>query len=131
MLSNRIGKAFATEIEARSITVAEWRVLLTLSQQKQISGQEITGRWAMDKMAVNRAISALQQRGLVEKKQNSQDKRVVDLMLTQTGQALYEQLLPMANQRYHKLLAGLKKPEEKLLRDTLLKMIIHVDGLEG
>jgi DNA-binding MarR family transcriptional regulator len=82
-------------------------------------------------MAVNRAISALQQRGLVEKKQNSQDKRVVDLMLTQTGQALYEQLLPMANQRYHKLLAGLKKPEEKLLRDTLLKMIIHVDGLEG
>ena len=131
MLSNRIGKAFALELENRNITVAEWRVLLTLAQYEPASGQAITGRWAMDKMAVNRAISSLQAQGLIEKKKNNKDKRVIDLLLTKPGRHLYEQLVPLANDRYHKLIAGLDKQEEKQLRETLLKMIIHVDGIEA
>ncbi len=130
MLSNRIGKAFAAELENRDITVAEWRVLLTLAQHQPASGKAITGRWAMDKMAVNRAIKSLQTHGLIKKEMNQADKRVIDLRLTEAGQKLYATLVPIANQRYHKLLAGLDKQEEKQLRETLLKMITHVDGME-
>jgi DNA-binding MarR family transcriptional regulator len=129
MLSNRIGKAFAAELESRDVTIAEWRVLLTLAQYEPVSGKEITGRWAMDKMAVNRAISSLQMRDLIKKKINSADKRVIDLMLSTSGRTLYDQLLPIANERYHKLLAGLNSIEEKQLRATLLKLIIHVDEM--
>jgi DNA-binding MarR family transcriptional regulator len=129
MLSNRIGKAFAAELESQDVTIAEWRVLLTLAQYESVSGKEITGRWAMDKMAVNRAISSLQRRDLIQKKVNSADKRVIDLMLSAQGRKLYDQLLPVANERYHKLLAGLNSIEEKQLRATLLKLIVHVDGV--
>jgi len=127
MLSNRIGKAFAEELDSQAITVAEWRVLLTLAQHSPASGKQIAGRWAMDKMAINRAISSLQARKLIAKKPNDKDKRVIDLLLTQKGKKLYEQLLPIANQRYHKLMAGLDKLEEKNLREALLKLILHVD----
>ena len=130
MLSNRIGKAFAVELESQDVTVVEWRVLLTLAQYEPASGKEITGRWAMDKMAVNRAISSLQRRNLIKKKINSVDKRVIDLMLSASGHKLYDQLLPVANERYHKLLSGLNSIEEKQLRTTLLKLIVHVDEIE-
>ena len=80
-------------------------------------------------MAVNRAISSLQMRDLIKKKINSADKRVIDLMLSTSGRTLYDQLLPIANERYHKLLAGLNSIEEKQLRATLLKLIIHVDEM--
>jgi DNA-binding MarR family transcriptional regulator len=129
MLSNRIGKAFVAEMEAHEITVAEWRVLLTLALNATASGKEITERWAMDKMAVNRAISSLQKRNLIEKNQSSEDRRVINLMLTTSGQNMYDTLVPIANQRYHKLMAGLDKPEEQHLRATLLKMILHADSL--
>ena len=129
MLANRIGKAFASELENQDMTVAEWRVMLTLAQHQNASGQEITGRWAMDKMAVNRAISSLDQRGLIRKMRSSEDRRTINLQLTAAGRKMYDALLPMANDRYHELLSGLDKNEEKQLRQTLLKLITHTDSL--
>jgi len=128
MLANRIGKAFASELENQDMTVAEWRVMLTLAQHQNASGQEITGRWAMDKMAVNRAISSLDQRGLIKKMRSNEDRRTINLQLTAQGQKKYDALLPMANDRYHELLSCLDKNEEKQLRQTLLKLIIHTDS---
>lgn len=129
LLANRIGKAFVTVLETHNVSVAEWRVVLTLAQHEKACGQEITGRWAMDKMAVNRAIAGLKRRGLIETRKNRDDRRVVDLMLTARGRTLYEKLLPVANQRYHRLMAGLEKSEAKLLRRIMLKMIAHADTI--
>jgi|TARA_B100001971_G_C17785643_1_gene331948 DNA-binding MarR family transcriptional regulator len=129
MLANRIGKAFATELESQDMTVAEWRVLLTLAQHQNASGQEITGRWAMDKMAVNRAIKNLERGGHIKKKRSKADRRTINLQLTARGRKIYDDLLPMANDRYHALLSGLDKKEEQQLRQALLKMIAHTDSL--
>jgi DNA-binding MarR family transcriptional regulator len=127
MFANRIGKVFASELAKYDVTIAEWRVILSL--HGNVSGQEITRRWAMDKMAVNRAIASLERRRLIKKWRNDRDRRIIDLALTKRGQALYEKLLPAASDRYHKLMAGLDKSETKLLREILTKMIIHADSL--
>jgi DNA-binding MarR family transcriptional regulator len=66
---------------------------------------------------------------LIKKWRNNRDRRIIDLSLTKSGQALYEKLLPAANDRYHKLMAGLDKSETKLLREILTKMVIHADSL--
>ena len=129
MLANRIGRAFAAELESREVSIAEWRVLMTLAQHQNASGQEITGRWAMDKMAINRAIKNLEERGLIRKKRRTADRRTINLALTLKGQKIYDDLLPMANNRYHALMSGLDKREEKQLRQTLLKLITHTDSL--
>lgn len=129
MLSNRIGNAFAAELARHDISVAEWRVMLTLARHDGASGREITVRWAMEKMAVNRAISNLERRGALVKKQNSRDRRAVDVMLTTSGRAMYEKLLPVANRRYRKLMAGLDGREQTTLRDLLIKMIAHADAV--
>lgn len=127
MLSNRIGKAFASELGKCDVTVAEWRVILTLALYDRASGQDITNRWAMEKMAVNRAIAGLARRGLIEKKHNSEDRRNIDLALTAKGREFYNDLLPVANKRYRRLTAALDSAEKKELRKLLTKMILHFD----
>ncbi|MBT7957633.1 MAG: MarR family transcriptional regulator, partial [Rhodospirillaceae bacterium] len=58
-----------------------------------------------------------------------EDRRTINLQLTAAGRKMYDALLPMANDRYHELLSGLDKNEEKQLRQTLLKLITHTDSL--
>lgn len=123
MLSNRISRAFLREVEKFGITVAEWRVILTLAQHKKASGQDIASRWAMDKMTISRAISSLEDQGLIIRQKNSKDKRSFDLTLSKAGQALYKKILPVANKRYYNLITSLDKSEMKTFRRFLITMI--------
>ncbi len=129
MFANRIGKVFASELAKHGVTTAEWRVMMSVHEN--LSGQEITGRWAMDKMAVNRAIASLVRRGLVSKRRNKKDRRVVDLRLTKKGLAQYGRLLPVARDRYRTLLAGVGKAERARLCDMLRRLIAHADSIAG
>jgi DNA-binding MarR family transcriptional regulator len=129
MLSNRIGKAFISELAKHEITVAEWRVMLTLALHEKASGREVASRWAMDKMAVSRAVASLEQRALVRRQQSKADRRSFDLTLTKTGSSMYRKILPVANKRYHQLTAGLERSEITRLRQLLIKAIIHVDAV--
>ena len=128
MLSNRIGGAFIKELELKNFNVAEWRVLLTIAQNAPTTGIKITSQWAMDKMTVNRSVKSLHKRGLIQKKQNNQDRRTIDLVLTPSGVIAYRDILPIANDRYHKIMENLSKTEEQSLRATLLKIINHIDN---
>lgn len=127
MLSNRIGRAFSHETDKFGISVAEWRVILTLALHEKASSREITSRWAMDKMAVSRAVSRLEEQELIVKRQNAKDKRSFDLYLTDTGYEMYKKMLPTANKHYHRLVSGLNKSETTAFRKALIKLIMQVD----
>jgi DNA-binding MarR family transcriptional regulator len=127
MLSNRIGKAFYQELDKFGISVAEWRVILTLALHEKASSREITNRWAMDKMAVSRAVSRLEEQGLIEKRQNNRDKRSYDLTMTDAGREMYEKILPAANTHYRKLVTGLGRSELTAFRNTMIKLIMQAD----
>lgn len=129
MLSNRIGRAFYQELDKFGIGIAEWRVILTLALHQQASAREITNRWAMDKMAISRAVSRLEEQGMLVKQQNSQDKRSFNLTLTDTGREMYERILPAANTQYHKLVTGLDRSELKAFRNTMIKLIMQAEEL--
>ena len=127
MLSNRISRSFSRELDKAGITIAEWRVLLELTLQPGVSGQEISRRWAMDKMAISRAVSSLENRGWISRRQSVQDKRSLNLELTPAGQEAYERILPAANRHYHRLVEELDRSELASFRDTLLNVIGQAD----
>ncbi len=127
MLSNRIGKAFIQELDKFGISVAEWRVLLTLGLYERATARDITNRWAMDKMAVSRAVSRLEEQGCIEKQKNNRDKRSYHLTLTSAGHEMYNKMLPAANTHYHKLVAGLDRAELAAFRKTMNKLIVQAD----
>jgi DNA-binding MarR family transcriptional regulator len=129
MLSNRIGNAFTEKLFTYGISAAEWRVILTLGQYDEVMAKDITERWAMDKMAVSRAIKSLEQKNYIRRDKNSVDNRRFDLVLTRSGNELYEKILPKANDLYYELLSDMDKKQVTDLHDTLIELINHIDSV--
>lgn len=100
--AERISRDFA-EIYRREfgISIPEWRVLAHLNQahlnqEGAVSVRDIENRVAMEKSKVSRAASRLEAAGLIEKRTNPADRRLLELRLTADGCSLLARILPLA-----------------------------------
>jgi len=130
MLSNRISRAFFDEVETKfGVSLAEWRVILTLVSEPGVSGADITNRWAMEKMAVNRAVQRLVDAGHVARTRDPEDRRSYRLSLTPKGTKLHDKIAPTANKRYAELISSVPREELDALVATLRTMIARAEEL--
>jgi len=82
--------------ERYGIGVPEWRVLVTLGQYGMMTGKAIGAHSHMHKTKVSRAVAELEKRKLLVRKTNREDLRESFLSLTPNGQAIYQDLAPIA-----------------------------------
>ena len=130
ILSNRVTRAFSTEVEPKfDITLAEWRVILMLHQHPGVTANEITHRWSMDKMAVNRAIRKLEDAGAISRTRKRHDKRSYELNLTGRGQRMYEEIVPVANARYQQIISALEREELSEIAEKLNRLLERTEEL--
>ena len=108
VVAGRASKAFAEIYSAEAgLTVPEWRIMAHLLKAEAVSVREIHLRTDLDKPKVSRASDRLEAEGLLVKKVNPRDRRLVELSLTPAGRALMMKLIPLANQFQQKLLEQL------------------------
>ena len=92
-LSRRLAEFYEQQF---SLSVAEWRVLVHLTQQSEISIRDIFLRVDMDRARVTRSAQRLEARQLVSKLVNEQDRRLVCLALTNEGWKMADELSRIA-----------------------------------
>ena len=92
-LSRRLAEFYERQF---SLSVAEWRVLVHLTQQSEISIRDIFLRVDMDRARVTRSVQRLEARQLVSKLVNEQDRRLVCLALTNEGWKMADKLSRIA-----------------------------------
>lgn len=96
-VATALSRGLAAQYEARyQISVPEWRVLVHLTQESEISVRDIFTRVDMDRARVTRAVQRLEGRGLVSKLVNESDRRLVRLALTPAGRDLARELSRLA-----------------------------------
>lgn len=120
--SSRISKAFAERYKAElGLSIPEWRVLAHLAQSDAVSVREIHARVDMDKSKVSRAAARLEDGGLIEKRENPDDRRLLDMRLTAKGRDVIARITPIADAYQAEILAllGTHAPE---FRAGLLKL---------
>ena len=107
------------------ISIPEWRVLVHLAHSGKVSVRDIEARVAMEKYEVSRAAKRLREAGLIERKENPDDRRLIILTLTPRGRDMMAELLPMAKahqeeleQRLGKAFRLLEAGLEELLKET-------------
>ncbi|WP_370232367.1 MarR family winged helix-turn-helix transcriptional regulator [Cognatishimia sp.] len=93
-------RAFSEEIaaiyrEKFGLSIPEWRVLAHLMKEGKASVRDIEARVTMEKSKVSRAADRLRERGLLTKRADTVDRRLVHIELTQEGEALMAELIPM------------------------------------
>lgn len=125
-LSNKISQALAAQYSQRfDLSIPEWRILAVLGEGIPLSAAEIVQRTAMDKVAVSRAVKKLLDKQRLEKNQDSSDNRRFALSLSASGQALYEEVVPIALEYERRLIAELSHDEI----ENMDKLFNHLDSV--
>ena len=121
--SSRISKGFADRYRAEfGLSIPEWRVLAHLAQSGSVSVREIHARVDMDKSKVSRAAGRLESAGLIEKRENTEDRRLLDMRLTEAGRQLIARIVPIADAYQAEVIAKMAE-DAPAFRAALLKLI--------
>jgi DNA-binding MarR family transcriptional regulator len=106
--AKRTSEELARQYRRRfGISIPEWRVLVHLAHSGKVSVRDIEARVAMEKYEVSRAAKRLREAGLIERKENARDRRLVVFSLTPRGREMMAELLPIARAHQAELEARL------------------------
>jgi DNA-binding MarR family transcriptional regulator len=123
VLSNRVSSAIARTYSARfGLTIPEWRVMAVLGGTVGLSARGVAERTAMDKVQVSRAIARLVAKRRVQRVADGADARVTRLSLTAKGQAIYDEIAPLALALEDILLDALSPVERATLDRIMTKL---------
>ena len=118
--SNAVSGLIAERYRKRfGLKVTEWRVMAVLGDAGSMTQRALTAATVMDKVAVNRAVKVLEDRGLVGRVPNPGDGRSHLLELTGDGRSIHAEVMPLARATERELLDGLAPGEEEALRRLL------------
>jgi DNA-binding MarR family transcriptional regulator len=93
--------------------------------------RDLTAATVMDKVAVNRAVKVLEDRGLIARVPNPGDGRSHLLELTGEGRTIHAEVMPLAQAIERELLGGMAPGEEALLRRLLAGLRQRAAHLAG
>ncbi|MDT8279288.1 MAG: MarR family winged helix-turn-helix transcriptional regulator [Erythrobacter sp.] len=118
--SNAVSSLIAERYRKRfGLKIPEWRVMAVLGDAGTMTQRNLTAATVMDKVAVNRAVKVLEERGLIARVPNPGDGRSHLLALTGEGRAIHAEVMPLAKATEQELIAGLAPGEEAMLRGLL------------
>ena len=122
LLSGRMARTYADE----NITIPEWRVLAVVAQADETAARDVVKRTPMDKMTVSRAVSSLEEKGLVIREASETDRRVNMLSLSPVGRDLFDRVAALALDYEDSLLSVLSTEERDVFVQTLSKLEARV-----
>lgn len=107
-----------------SLTHQEWRVMATLAEFPGWVAKEVAAHANLEKMQVSRAVSRLAERGLLVQASDEHDRRALRLRLTEQGESLYDEIVPLVRERERALLEALC-PEEKAVLEAAMDKLLE------
>ena len=113
----------ATYKAAYGMTRTQWRVLANLGKFGSMTARDICAISHIEKTKVSRAVSALEEDGLLSRSPSPQDRRAEILSLTPRGREVFADLGQRAIKYDHSLRAQIG-PEIAARLDGLLRRII-------
>lgn len=101
------------------IGIPEWRVIAMLGEFGKLTSRDIGELSQMHKTKVSRAVSELEERGLVERSENRDDRREAFVALSAPGRRIYDEIVPMALAFEQRLLDGISGEERTTFERVL------------
>lgn len=96
--------------------------MAVLGDAGALTQRELTQMTLMDKVPVNRACKALEDRGLAARRPNENDGRSHLLELTEEGRSVHDRIMPLAEAIEGELFGALSKHDQQKLRDLLISI---------
>jgi len=132
VVANRVSQSIATIFKDKfDLQIPEWRILVTLYSVDEMSFTEVTDKTSMDKTRVSRAQRRMIDLGLIEATVDEEDKRKVNLSLTDKGREICKEIIPEAKARDAWLQEVITAEEQKQLEVIMAKLFARTQELDG
>jgi MarR family transcriptional regulator, organic hydroperoxide resistance regulator len=105
------------------ITPEQWAVLNRLWEEDGLSQVELAERTFKDKPGTTRILNLLEKKGVVIRRQDEGDRRVLRVFLTKVGKDLKDKLIPCAEEVLNKSGKNLTKQELAQFKLTLHRIL--------
>ena len=110
------------------VSTAQIGLLRQLAGEPGLSGAELARRLLITPQGVQLALSALERRGLVERKQDPHHGRILQAYLTQEGRAVTSAVVSEAVAAHDQVFGVLTPDEQETLRALLARVIEQGTG---
>ena len=120
----KLFEALDEELAAFDITAAQYVILVNLATGVD-SASGLCKGVSYDPGAMTRMIDRLERKGLVRRVRSPEDRRVVNLALTEEGRAVYPKLVASAAAVTNRSLRGFTKAEAQQLERLLQRMLAN------
>jgi DNA-binding MarR family transcriptional regulator len=131
-LISRIGmvaqKRFSERIAAVGLTPRGWGALNVLDQEGTITQHALCKCMGMDPSSMVATIDELEDKGLVERRRNPNDRRAHALHVTTAGRKTLSDGRKLARRAQDDLLAPLDSAERAQLHELLLRLVVHTQA---
>jgi DNA-binding MarR family transcriptional regulator len=117
-------------VSQHGVSTAQIGVLRQLTDEPGLSGAELARRLLISPQGVQLALTALEKRGLVERKQDPQHGRILQAFLTDHGRKVADAVVSDAIAAHDRVFGVLSKAEQRTLRDLLSRVVEQGTGHE-
>ena len=109
------------------VTPEQWAVLNRLWEEDGLSQVELAERTFKDKPVTTRILSLLEKKGIVVRRSDESDGRVLRVFLTKTGKDLKDKLIPCAQEVLVRSGRNLTKEDVAKLKLTLNQILSNLE----
>ncbi|MBP2654582.1 MAG: transcriptional regulator, MarR family [Firmicutes bacterium] len=125
---SKMKNRFLKNLKRFGITLEQWVLLAQLSEKEGISLTDLSLVSLRDKPYTTRLIERLEENGLIFKEEDKFDKRSSLIYLTNKGEEIKKEILPIANEINERLVNDMNEGEVKKLKDLLHKMYDNIQS---
>ncbi len=109
------------------LTEAQFNVLFSLKHNpRKVTQSDLGKRLVVTRASVTSVLDKLERKGLVERADVPENRRIYHVLLTETGRKLVDRLEPLYRERIHEAMAGLEEADCKALIELLERVRSHV-----
>ncbi len=119
-------RRLSMKLAGYNVTPPQWGVLVALWEQDGLSLSELAKRSFFDGPTMTGIVDRLEKAGLVERKRDSTDRRVISVYLTPEGRELQSRLPALSEEANQDAVAGIPPEEVERFLDTLRKVIANL-----
>jgi DNA-binding MarR family transcriptional regulator len=114
----------AAALDAINIHVGQENLVYRLAAEEGVSQTQLAGALCLDASTVTKMLLRLERDGVVERRSDSEDARILRVYLTPHGKALVQPVLDVWRQMEERITRGMSEAEILLLR----RLLIHIQN---
>jgi DNA-binding MarR family transcriptional regulator len=134
-LMSRVVTAFTQEIERQfepsGLTNAQWKPLFKLAYTNTSTVAELARQCTLDAGGMTRLLDRLEAKGLCQRERSEQDRRVVNLALTDAGREAVKDIPVVLSRVHNSYLAGFSHEEWQTLKSFLQRILDNAQAVQA